>query len=85
MTSEPTSYASLQSNVQAERLLNKAHTWSKRPALKSLSVIRWAVSWLSRTRNALTVTEMETWSKLVEVERGVTDVSCSVLRDILLW
>ncbi len=30
----------IQSNVQAERLLNKAHTWSKRPAHKNLSVTK---------------------------------------------
>lgn len=85
MTSERTSNASSKSNVQAEQLLNKERTWSKRPAYNNLSVTKWAVSWLSRTRNALTVTEMGIWSKLVEVEKGVKDVSRRTLRDILLW
>jgi hypothetical protein len=32
LASGPTSYAISQSGVQVERLLNKVHTWSKRPA-----------------------------------------------------
>jgi hypothetical protein len=34
------SYVPSQSNVQAERLLNKAHTLSKRPAHKNLSMTK---------------------------------------------